>query len=59
MSNGNIEQFLEVFVSYTALSPNSLKVVEEEQDGTMVRKALVKIPVLVAIPKFLITLFIL
>ena len=45
MSNGNIEQFLEVFVSYTALSPNSPKVIEEEKDGTKVQKALVKIPV--------------
>ena len=45
MSNEKIEQFLEVFVSYTALSPNSPKVIEEDKDGTKVQKALVKIPV--------------
>ncbi len=45
MSSKNIEQFLEVFVSYTALSPNSPKVIEKGKDGKKVKKALVKIPV--------------
>ena len=44
MSN-NIEQFLEVFISYSALSPNSPKVIEKKKDGTMVSKALIKFPV--------------
>ena len=45
MSNKNIEQFLEVFVSYTALSPNSPKVIKKEKDGTKVENALVRIPI--------------
>lgn len=44
MSN-NIEQFLEVFISYSALSLNSPKVIEKKKDGTMVSKALIKFPV--------------
>ena len=44
MSSKSIEQFLEVFVCYSALSPNSPKVYEQ-CDGMTVSKALVKIPV--------------